>query len=147
MPAFSSAYAVAGIGAVSIQIGSAPRTLRWWMRARGVRPCSFSARSDTTRIAAAASEIWLETAAVSRPPSTSAGSVGHLLERRLAARAFVDGDVAERHDLALEAALVDRGWIARVWLSSANRSISSREMSHFSAIISAPRNCDTSWVP
>ena len=27
MPVFSSAYAVAGIGAVSMQIGSAPRTL------------------------------------------------------------------------------------------------------------------------
>ena len=47
MPAFSSAYAVAGIGAVSMKIGSAPRTDRWWMRARGVRPCSFTARSET----------------------------------------------------------------------------------------------------
>ena len=36
---------------------------------------------------------------------------------------------------------------ARSWLSSANCSMRSREMSHFSAIISAPRNCETSWSP
>jgi acetyl-CoA C-acetyltransferase len=36
---------------------------------------------------------------------------------------------------------------ARVWLSSANSSISRREMSHFSAIISAERNWETSCVP
>ena len=37
--------------------------------------------------------------------------------------------------------------IARWWLSYAKASISSRVISHFSAIISAPRNCETSWVP
>ena len=37
--------------------------------------------------------------------------------------------------------------MARSWLSKAKASMSSRAMSHFSAIISAPRNCDTSWVP
>ena len=62
----------------------------------------------------AASEIWLLTAAVSRPPSTSVFSDGHLLQRGAAARALVGGDllageVDVRHDLALEAALVDRG--------------------------------------
>ncbi|GIU89703.1 MAG: hypothetical protein KatS3mg010_0802 [Acidimicrobiia bacterium] len=30
---------------------------------------------------------------------------------------------------------------------TAYSSMSAREMSHFSAIISALRNCDTSWVP
>ena len=39
MPVFSSAWRVAGIGAVSIRIGSSARTLRWWTRARGRRPC------------------------------------------------------------------------------------------------------------
>ena len=36
---------------------------------------------------------------------------------------------------------------ARVCEESANSSISSRLMSHFSAIISAERNCETSWSP
>jgi hypothetical protein len=42
---------------------------------------------------AAPSEIWLATAAVSRPPSQG-GQRGHLLHARVAARAFVGGDVA-----------------------------------------------------
>jgi hypothetical protein len=52
MPVRASAYAVAGIGAVSIQIGSAPRTERWWMRARGFRLCTRTASADAIRIAA-----------------------------------------------------------------------------------------------
>ena len=36
---------------------------------------------------------------------------------------------------------------ARVWDSRANTSMSSRVIPHFSAIISAPRNCDTSVSP
>ena len=44
------------------------------MRARGVSPCSSTARSDATSKAAAPSLIWLDTAAVSRPPSVSVGS-------------------------------------------------------------------------
>ena len=70
MPVFANAYSVAGIGAVSIQTGSAPRTDRWWMRARGVSPWVLRASSETTSMAAEASAIWLETAAVRRPPST-----------------------------------------------------------------------------
>ena len=62
MPDFFSAYAVAGMGAVNIQTGSAPRTLMWWMRARGFSLCSFTARSEATSIAQPASEIWLDTA-------------------------------------------------------------------------------------
>ena len=58
------------MGAVSIQTGSAPRTERWWMRARGVRPWSFTACSEAMSRAAELSEICDETAAVSRPPST-----------------------------------------------------------------------------
>ena len=37
--------------------------------------------------------------------------------------------------------------MARWWLSKAKASMSSREMSHFSAIISAARNWLTSWSP
>ena len=44
------------------------------MRARGFRPWSFTACSLAMSSAADASEIWLDTAAVSRPPSTSVGS-------------------------------------------------------------------------
>jgi len=33
--AFFKACAVAGMGALSMKTGSSPRTLRWWMRARG----------------------------------------------------------------------------------------------------------------
>src|SRR5439155_9994825 len=57
MPAFSSACAVAGIGAVSIHTGSAPRTDRWWLRARGFRPCVLTAASLAISSAADASEI------------------------------------------------------------------------------------------
>ncbi|MET9535848.1 hypothetical protein ABZY02_35745 [Streptomyces sp. NPDC006649] len=71
MPAFFSAYAVAGMGADSIRMGSSPRTERWWIRARGVSPCSRTARSDASSMADAPSETWDETPAVSRPPSTT----------------------------------------------------------------------------
>ena len=40
------------------------------MRARGLRPCAFTAASDAMSIADAPSEIWLATAAVSCPPSS-----------------------------------------------------------------------------
>ena len=90
------------------------------MRARGVRPCSCSARSDTTRIAAAASEIWLDTAAVRRPPSTSGGRLAIFSSDRAAARAFVDGDATERQRSRARSGLRRCAVIARVWLSSAN---------------------------
>ncbi len=70
-PVFFSAYSVAGIGPVSMNTGSAPRALMWWIRARGLRPCSLTACSDASRTALAPSEIWLAIAAVSRPPSES----------------------------------------------------------------------------
>lgn len=68
-PVFFRACAVAGIGAVSMRMGSSPRTERWWTRARGVRPCSRTARSEASSIAAAPSETWEEQAAVMVPPS------------------------------------------------------------------------------
>lgn len=56
-PVRSSAYPVAGIGAVSIKIGSAPRALRWCIRARGLSPCAFTAACDATSVALAPSQI------------------------------------------------------------------------------------------
>ena len=70
-PAFSSACRVARIGPVSIQTGSSPRTERWWIRARGVRPWSATASSEAISIADDASQIWEATAAVIRPPGAS----------------------------------------------------------------------------
>ena len=42
MPAFFSARRVAGTGAVSMITGSAPQVAVAMMRARGLRPCSFT---------------------------------------------------------------------------------------------------------
>ena len=49
------------MGAVSMKTGSSARTDRWWMRARGVRPWSFTACSLAMSMAADASQIWLDT--------------------------------------------------------------------------------------
>ena len=57
-------------------------------------------------MAAEASEIWLDTAAVSRPPSTSVRQLAHPLEARVAPDALVGGDALERRDLAVEAPFV-----------------------------------------
>ena len=88
-PVFSSAYAVAGIGAVSMKIGSSPRTLRWWMRARGVSPCSLHRplRHDEQRRGAVgdlARDRGGEPAALDERLERR-----HLLERRVAARTLV----------------------------------------------------------
>ncbi len=68
-PVFFRAWAVAGMGAVSMRMGSSPRTERWCTRARGMSPCSRTARSEASSIAAAPSETWEEQAAVIVPPS------------------------------------------------------------------------------
>ena len=64
-----------------------------------------TAASLAISIAAEASEICDDTAAVSRPPSTRVRSE-RILSRFGLARAFVVGDAGERHDLAVEAAFV-----------------------------------------
>ena len=119
----------------------------WWMRARGVRPWSF--RPPPRRRSAArpsASEIWLATAAVSRPPSVSVLQRADLLDSWVA-RALVG--VERRRAARSRGRSGPRPGprCARWWLASANSSISSRVMSHCSAIISAPRNWVTSWSP
>ena len=146
MPDFSRAYAVAGMGPVSMKIGSSPRTLMWWMRARGVRPWSATACSEATSRAAAPSLVWLASAAVIRPPSTRGASwaIFSMLP-----------PLRGPSSCSTPASGATSGWnrpssiavMARSWLVRAKASISSREMSHFSAISSAPRNWETSWVP
>ena len=69
MPAFFSAWAVAGSGVSSITTGSPPMTVMWCTRARGCTPSSFRPRSLTTIRPAAPSQIWLALAAVHTPPS------------------------------------------------------------------------------
>ena len=145
MPAFFKACRVASIGPVSIQTGSSPRTERWCTRARGVSWWSFTACSDATSMALDASQIWDATAAVIRPPGDSGSRP-----------AIFSSDVSRGHSSVVKSptgaiwdsnrpsAIAAR---ARSWEASANSSICSREIPHFSAIISAERNWLTSWSP
>ena len=88
MPALFRAYSVAGMGADNMNTGSPPRTLRWWMRARGVSPCAFTAAfSEATSMAAPASLIWLDDGGgdpARRVLQRLEG--GHLLERLVSRR-------------------------------------------------------------
>ena len=104
------------------------------------------ARSEATSTAVAPSEIWLDTAAVSRPPGISVGSLAifsRLVSRR-GPSSFLTSPYGSISPAKRPSSMAR---IARRWLSSAKRSMSSRVMFHFSAISSAPRNCDTSCVP
>ena len=136
---------MAGIGAVSIQIGSSARTLMWWMRARGVRPWSFSPCSLTMSSAAAASEICDATAAVTRPPSLSVGS--ERIFSQFGSRGPSSCSTPSSGAISPSKRPSARARMARSWLSTANASMSSREQSHFSAIISALLNWLTSPAP
>ena len=137
---------MAGIGAVSIHTGSAPRTERWCTRARGFRSYCFTAPSEAISKAADASLIWLDTAAVSRPPSWRVFKDA-IFSSEVSRRAVSSAAKSPYATISLAKRPSSMAPTARWWLSSANRSMSSREMSHFSAIISAERNCDTSCVP
>ena len=71
MPARANAFCVAGIGSSSMITGSPAVTVRFTMRASGVRLKRFSAASLTTITPDAPSVIWLALAAVMVPPSSS----------------------------------------------------------------------------
>ena len=72
-PAFFSTFAVAGIGPVSMMVGSEP-TIAWaTIRARGLSPSSLAFCAVMIRTAAAPSEIWLEFPAVTTPSSWNDG--------------------------------------------------------------------------
>ena len=117
----------------------------WWTRARGESPWSASPRSLTISSAAEASEICDEHAAVTRPPSVRAGS------ERILSQSGSRGPSSAVHSpsgtISASKRPSSRARMARVWDSTANSSISSRPMSHFSAINSADRNWLTSCVP
>ena len=117
----------------------------WWMRARAFKPYFFSAAAETISIAAAASPVWLDTPAVMLPPGASGSSfcICSSVESRVVSscsRPLVTMISFLKRPSAIAAR-------ARRWLSSENCSISSREMFHLSAIICAPTNCDTGWLP
>jgi hypothetical protein len=82
-----------------------------------VRPCSFTAASEATRIAAEASEIWLATAAVTLPPWVGG-----------APRALVDLDPGQRGDLALEVTVIDRRDRAAVALQGESFHVLARDL-------------------
>ena len=134
------------MGAVSIHTGSAPRTLMWWMRARGLgRAFDGSLGSDEHGARAVrdlAGDAGGEPAAFGERLEA-----GHLFGRSVTARSFVGRHARERR--RSRARNAPRLWpaIARRWLSSAKASMSSRERFHFSAIISADRNCEIGWSP
>ena len=72
-PAFLRTFAVAGIGPVSMMVGSEP-TIAWaTIRARGLRPSCRAFSAVITSTAAAPSEIWLELPAVTTPSSWNDG--------------------------------------------------------------------------
>ena len=137
MPVFSRACAVAAMGAVSMKIGSAPRTPKKWMRARGFSPCRFTAASLATRTAVEASEICEDTAAVIRSQPFTVGS-----------EAIFSSDVSGRMPSSRVTPAIgatsrskrpsSQARAARRCDSSANSSMSSRVTAHFSAIRSAP---------
>ena len=117
---------------------SLPTTVMWWIRARGVRPCSRTALSEAMSSADDPSVIWLDSAAVSRPPSRIVGSVAifsSVVSRIPSSRAHSPTGttwVSKRPSAHAAAALA--------WLLSASSSIAPRLMSHRSAINSPPRN-------
>ena len=126
------------MGADSIFTGSSPRTERWWMRARGVRPWSFKACSLTMSMAAEASEICDATAAVMRPPSRRVGSDRIFSQFGSRGPSSVARPLTGTISPSKRPSAVAR--MARSWDSTAKASMSSRLMSHCSAIRSAPRN-------
>ena len=148
-PVLSRACRVARIGPVSIQTGSSPRTERWWIRARGVSPWSATRplgrdQHRRGRVADLGGDGGGDPAA-----GRQRLEPGHLLQRGVA-RALVGGEAVRREGTGSisrsnrPSAIAVR---ARSCEASANSSISSRLMSHFSAIISAERNWQTSWSP
>ena len=108
-------------------------------------PCSFTARSEATSIAAAPSEICDATAAVTRPPSARVGS--ERIFSGFGSRGPSSREMSPNGTIWVSKRPSARAAMARVWDSTENASVSSREMSQSSAIMSAPRNWLTSWVP
>jgi hypothetical protein len=97
-------------------------------------------------MAAAPSEIWLDTAAVRRPPSVMVlrPAIFSIVVSGRGPSSSVTAPKG-RISRAKRPSAVARA--ARMWLSYAKASMSSRLMFHFSAIISADRNWLTRPAP
>ena len=80
-PAFRSTRWVAGIGPVSMIVGSTPANAVATTRARGVSPRFFTRVSDMNIRAAAPSEIWDELPAVTTPSGLKDGGSAPILSR------------------------------------------------------------------
>src|SRR2546428_524269 len=113
-PTFFSARWVAGIGPVSMIVGSTPARAVPTTRARGRTPSSVARSGDMNMSAAAPSEICEELAAVTTPSGLKDGVSEAILSRFTGPRTPLvgveDGAVGQRHshDLPREPALGDR---------------------------------------
>ena len=135
---------MAGIGAVSMMIGSPPASTAVWIRAIGVRPSSAAFSLVVISSAADPSEICEELPAVITPPSglktvLSAPRVSSVLPRLMPSSleitvpsSSVTGAICPSNRPSSWAAA------ARSWLDRENSSTWAREKPHCSAIISAP---------
>ncbi len=115
------------------------------MRARGVSPYSWTAQSEANRVAAEPSEIWLATAAVMRLPSAS--GLSPAIFSILVSRGVSSIQKSRTGTISLSNLPSTMALRARSLLRSAHCSMSTRLISHFSAIMCAELNCDTSPVP
>ncbi len=145
IPARSSTFAVDGMGPVSINTGSTPATANEWKRARGFRPSWAARSSEAMRTAAAPSVIWDELPAVMTPSGLNAGlsvaSFSTVLSGRIPSSALTScapsGPVTVTGTISRSKRPSSRARAARRCDSTAKRSFSSREIPHFSEIISA----------
>jgi hypothetical protein len=115
------------------------------MRALGVSPSCCTARSPAISRAAAPSLTWLAQAAVMRPSGSRVGS--DLILSQSGSRGPLSAVSPPSGAISGSKSLSALARSARVCDSTANRSMSSREMSQCVAIISAPRNWLTSPAP
>ena len=141
-PARRRAFAVAGIGAVSMTTGSSPVTTAVRIRASGVSPCAAAQSADVIASAAAPSEICDAEPAVTTPSARngvfSSPSFSSVESRRTPSSCLTEstGTISASNAPASCAAA------ALAWLSSAYQSSCRRDRPHRAAIISAP----TPWL-
>ena len=145
-PAFFSTRSVAGIGPVSMIVGSTPARAVATTRARGRSPRARARASDMMRSAAAPSEIWDELAAVTTPSGLKDGARAAIFSRLTGTRTpssvantVPSGRVTGTISRANRPSAMARP--AFSWLAAENSSSSSRLRPHFSAISSADSPC------
>ncbi len=152
IPALSSTLCVAGIGPVSIVTGSTPARANALKRARGFSPSSSAFSRLMISTAAAPSVICDELPAVTMPSGLNAGfspasTSGVVVGRMPSSRRMISTEPSSfltsigMISFSKRPSSVARA--ARACESAAYWSISSRVMSHFSAIISAEMPCGT----